>query len=94
MSPNPEYRKSETGRFFLIGWIGLAVITLIAAVAVVTVRGQAVRNQSDLLREEALLLPVFILGQQLIRHFAHIYSMALSEIFRTMADLICFLCKD
>lgn len=53
MSPNPEYRKSETGRFLLIGWIGLAVITLIAAVAVVTVRGQAVRNQSDLLREEA-----------------------------------------
>ena len=53
MSPNPEYRKSETGRFFLIGWIGLAVITLIAAVAVVSVRGQAVRNQSDLLREEA-----------------------------------------
>jgi RND family efflux transporter MFP subunit len=53
MSPNPEYRKSETGRLFLIGWIGLAVITLIAAVAVVSVRGQAVRNQSDLLREEA-----------------------------------------
>jgi membrane fusion protein, multidrug efflux system len=53
MSPNPESREAGTGRFFVVAWIGLAVITLIAAFAVVTVRGQAVRSQTDLRQEEA-----------------------------------------
>src|SRR5258708_6651583 len=53
MSANPESRDARTGRFFLWGWIGLAVVTLIAALAVVTVRGEAVRSQTDLLAQQA-----------------------------------------
>ncbi len=53
MSGNPESREAGTGRFFLVAWIGLAVVTLIAALAVVTVRGQAVRSQTDLLEQQA-----------------------------------------
>ena len=53
MSGNPESREAGTGRFFLVAWIGLAVLTLIAALAVVTVRGQAVRSQTDLLEHQA-----------------------------------------
>jgi RND family efflux transporter MFP subunit len=48
-----ESREAGTGRFFLVAWIGLAAITLIAAFAVVTVRGQAVRSQTDLLAQQA-----------------------------------------
>ena len=53
MSDNPESRETSTGRFFLVAWIGLAIVTLIAAFAVVTVRGQAVRSQTDLLEQQA-----------------------------------------
>ena len=45
--------KSSAGRFFHVAWIGLAVVTLIAALAVVTVRGEAVRSQTDLLEQQA-----------------------------------------
>jgi RND family efflux transporter MFP subunit len=53
MSDNQKSREAGSGRFFLGVWIGLAVVTLIAAVAVVTVRGQAVRSQTDLLKQQA-----------------------------------------
>jgi RND family efflux transporter MFP subunit len=53
MSTNPESREAGTGRLFVAVWIGLAVATLIAAFAVVTVRGQAVRSQTDLLKQGA-----------------------------------------
>jgi RND family efflux transporter MFP subunit len=53
MSTNPESREAGTGRLFVAVWIGLAVVTLIAAFAVVTVRGQAVRSQTDLLKQGA-----------------------------------------
>jgi RND family efflux transporter MFP subunit len=53
MSNNPESRETSTGGFFLLAWIALAVVTLIAAFAVVTVRGQAVRSQTDLLKQQA-----------------------------------------
>jgi len=53
MSGNPESREAGTGRFFLVAWIGLAIVTLIAAFAVVTVRGQAVRSQTALLEQQA-----------------------------------------
>lgn len=53
MSDNLESRETKTGRFFLVAWIGLAVVTLIAAFAVVTVRGQAVRSQTSLLKQQA-----------------------------------------
>jgi membrane fusion protein, multidrug efflux system len=53
MSDNPESRETSTGRFLIVAWIGLAVVTLIAAFAVVTVRGQAVRSQTDLLEQQA-----------------------------------------
>src|ERR1700731_4745954 len=45
--------KSSAGRFFHVAWIGLAVVTLIAALAVVTVRGEAVRSQTDVLEQQA-----------------------------------------
>ena len=53
MSGNPESGKARTGRFFFVAWIGLAVVLLIAAIAVVTVRGEAVRGQTDLLEQQA-----------------------------------------
>jgi RND family efflux transporter MFP subunit len=52
MSDNPEPREAHTGRFFLVAWIGLAVIMLIAALAVVAVRGEAVRSQTDVLVQQ------------------------------------------
>ena len=54
MSGNPKSREASTvDVFFVVAWIGLAVVTLIAALAVVTVRGQAVRSQTDLLERQA-----------------------------------------
>lgn len=53
MSDNQKSHETLTGGFFFAFWIGLAVITLIAAVAVVTVRGEAVRSQTELLRQQA-----------------------------------------
>jgi len=53
MSDNSQSREISTGRFFLVAWIGLAVVTLIAALAVVTVRGEAIRSQTDLLERQA-----------------------------------------
>jgi RND family efflux transporter MFP subunit len=53
MNGNEESGEATAGRFFFVGWIGLAVVTLIAAFAVVTVRGQAVRSQTDLLHQQA-----------------------------------------
>jgi RND family efflux transporter MFP subunit len=53
MSPESKSREAGTGRFFVVAWIGLAVVTLVAAFAVVTVRGQAVRSQTDLLMQQA-----------------------------------------
>jgi membrane fusion protein, multidrug efflux system len=51
MSANSEART--TGPFFLVVWIGLAVVTLIGALAVVTVRGASVRSQTDVLVQQA-----------------------------------------
>jgi RND family efflux transporter MFP subunit len=53
MSSNQESSETSTGGFFFVAWIALAVVTLIAALAVVTVRGQAVRSQTDLLKLQA-----------------------------------------
>jgi RND family efflux transporter MFP subunit len=53
MKPDPEFREARGGRFFWVAWVGLAVVTLIAAVAVVTVRGQSVHSQTDLLERQA-----------------------------------------
>lgn len=53
MSDNPKSHEAAAGPFFLVLWIGLAVVTLIAAITVVTVRGQAVRSQTDLLKQQA-----------------------------------------
>ena len=53
MSNTSQPRVAGTGPFFYIAWIGLAVLALIAAFAVVTVRGQAVRSQTDLLQQQA-----------------------------------------
>jgi RND family efflux transporter MFP subunit len=55
MSGKPESREAHTGRFFLATWVGLAVVTLIGALAVVTVRGEAVRSQTDVLEQQAAL---------------------------------------
>jgi RND family efflux transporter MFP subunit len=51
MSGNQESRN--TGRFFVVAWIGFTIVMLIAALAVVTVRGEAVRSQTDLLEQQA-----------------------------------------
>ena len=53
MSPIRQSREPGSGRLFVVMWIGLAAVTLIAAFAVVTVRGQAVRSQTDLLKQQA-----------------------------------------
>jgi membrane fusion protein, multidrug efflux system len=53
MKPDPESREARGGPFFWVAWVGLAVVTLIAAVAVVTVRGQSVHSQTDLLERQA-----------------------------------------
>jgi RND family efflux transporter MFP subunit len=53
MSDKPQSRETSTGGFFHVAWIGLAVVILIAAFAVVTVRGQAVRSQTDRLVQQA-----------------------------------------
>ncbi len=53
MSPNRQSREPGSGRLLVVVWIGLAAVTLIAAFAVVTVRGQAVRSQTDLLKQQA-----------------------------------------
>ncbi len=53
MNGNPESGEGRSGPLFFVAWIGLAVVTLIAAIAVVTVRGQAVRSQTDLLNQQA-----------------------------------------
>jgi RND family efflux transporter MFP subunit len=61
MSATPQSPKARTGRFFFVGWIGLAVFLLIAAIAVVTVRGEAVHSQTDLLvRQAAQGQPVLV----------------------------------
>ena len=53
MNDNPKPREARTGHFFHVAWIGLAVVMLIAALAVVTVRGEAVRSQTDVLEQQA-----------------------------------------
>ncbi len=53
MNVASEFRKHRIGSFFVVAWIGIAVATLIAAFAVVTVRGEAVRTQTDLLQQQA-----------------------------------------
>jgi RND family efflux transporter MFP subunit len=53
MSSNPKSSEASAGRFFYVAWVGLAVVTLITALAVVTVRGQSVRSQTNLLEQQA-----------------------------------------
>src|SRR6266851_6111333 len=53
MNVASEFRKHRIGSFFVVAWIGIAVATLIAAFAVVTVRGEAVRTQTDMLRQQS-----------------------------------------
>jgi membrane fusion protein, multidrug efflux system len=53
MNGKSESPEAGTGLFFHAAWIGLAVVALIGAFAVVTVRGEAVRSQTDLLQKQA-----------------------------------------
>jgi membrane fusion protein, multidrug efflux system len=53
MKSDSESREARGGRLFRVAWVGLAVVTLVAAVAVVTVRGQSVHSQTDLLEQQA-----------------------------------------
>jgi RND family efflux transporter MFP subunit len=53
MTSDTESRSASGGLFFRIAWIGLAIIAVIVALAVVTVRGQAVHSQTGLLQQQA-----------------------------------------
>jgi RND family efflux transporter MFP subunit len=53
MSGKPDSRGRRAGPLFIVTWVGLAVVTLIAAFAVITVRGEAVRTQTDLLARQS-----------------------------------------
>jgi RND family efflux transporter MFP subunit len=53
MSENAKSPQPRTRWVFYSGWIGLALIALIAALGVVKVRGESVHSQSDNLQQQA-----------------------------------------